>query len=80
MTKVLAASLVLDFNFYPRHKVDDYHVSEIRASMQAGVIMPPVRADKASKRVVDGLHRVTAALKEGGTDGKGGVIFKAKEN
>ena len=61
--RIKAASLVLDYNIYQRHELDDYHVREIKHAMEAGVEMPPVVADKVTKRVVDGFHRVTAALK-----------------
>lgn len=63
---VLAASLVLDYNLYPRHQTDAANVSRIVESLRAGFALPPVVADRASRRVVDGFHRIQAALKVGG--------------
>lgn len=52
--------LKLDYNLYPRHRIDRYHVSEMKQAIMAGVTMPPIIADSKSKRVVDGFHRVEA--------------------
>lgn len=66
--EIKAASVVLDFNLYPRHRVDDTHVLHIREAYRAGAELPPVVIDKTSKRATDGFHRVTATLKEFGED------------
>jgi len=60
---VLAAELVLDMGLYPRHKTDGDNVNRLREAILAGVSLPAVIADKATKRVVDGFHRTTAYLK-----------------
>jgi hypothetical protein len=52
--------LILDYTIYPRHMVDDEHVRDLMRAIEAGVHLPPIVADKASKRVVDGFHRYTA--------------------
>ena len=57
-----ASDLVLDFNFYPRHRLSSSNMANLRAAREAGEELPPVRADKASRRVTDGFHRVTSAL------------------
>jgi hypothetical protein len=63
-----AAEIVLDYNLYPRHKIDGTHVLHIRSALRAGEELPPVVVDKSSRRATDGFHRITAALKEFGDD------------
>ena len=75
--KVKAISLVLDFNLYPRHHVDQQCVADYVAALKAGAVFPPIIADKASKRVVDGFKRTTAALRFGGDDAEIEVTFKS---
>ena len=60
MQKVNINSLILDFDLYPRCKVDSQHAGYMLDSIEAGVELPPVIIDKKSKRVIDGFHRVTA--------------------
>lgn len=52
--------LKLDYNLYPRHRIDRYHVGKMKQAILAGATMPPIIADAKSKRVVDGFHRVEA--------------------
>lgn len=59
--RIPIAKLVLDFNIYPRHKVDSTHVKHLAETMQAGHTLPPVIVDAKTMRVVDGFHRVRAA-------------------
>lgn len=64
MTEDIAlASLVEDFTLYPRHNVDDTHVSDLARALASGARLPPIIVDAASKRVVDGVHRRRALLK-----------------
>lgn len=65
METVKAASLILDFAVYPRNQIDDTHVLDLARAVEAGIELPPVIADKKSKRVVDGFHRVRRALRDG---------------
>jgi len=60
MKKYKIAELVIDFELYPRGKVDSHHVGEIAYAIEAGTPMPPVIIDKKSKRVIDGVHRINA--------------------
>lgn len=57
-----ANELVLDYDLYPRHTVDSMNVRGLRDAYDAGVKLPPVRADRTSKRVTDGFHRVSMYL------------------
>lgn len=74
--KVKAAELVLDFNLYPRHHLDESNVSSIKAALAIGEVVPPVLADRKSKRVTDGFHRITAVLRR---DEDATIIVKWKD-
>jgi hypothetical protein len=63
MQTVKAASLKLDYNLYPRKEIDSQHLAEMCEAERAGVEFPPVTADRESKRVTDGFHRVLKQLK-----------------
>jgi hypothetical protein len=78
--KLKAASLVEDFNFYPRHSVDDYCVVDYAKAMEAGAIFPPVIVEKKSLRIVDGWKRTRAALKHGGDGAEIEVEFRTYKN
>lgn len=60
MEKVKIATLVEDYNFYPRTQVSGTHVSALAAAMQAGHELPPIQVDRKSKRIIDGFHRTAA--------------------
>ena len=60
---VEAASLVLDYGLYPRHKTDSQKVREMVEAMQAGAVFPPVIACRSTHRVIDGFHRINAVLR-----------------
>ena len=51
------SELVLDFDLYPRGKVDSHHAANMVASLEAGSELPPLVIDKKTKRIVDGFHR-----------------------
>lgn len=78
--KVKAASLIEDFNFYPRHHLDDYCIADYAKAMEAGAIFPPIIADKKSNRIVDGWKRRRAALKFGGDGVDIEVEFRTYRN
>ena len=62
MPKVKAASLVLDFMLYPRHKISEENLRQMREAIRQGVVMPQVTADRKTQKVSDGFHRVTLAV------------------
>ncbi len=66
--KIKAVLLIEDFDLYPRTRVDSTHVNDMIAAMRSGQALPPVHADRAGKRLVDGWHRRRAALKLFGKD------------
>lgn len=68
IVELRAAEVVLDYNVYPRNKVDATHVKLIRAAMRGGNSLPPIVVEGKSRRAVDGFHRDVAALREYGED------------
>jgi hypothetical protein len=59
-TMVPIAELIEDYNLYPRNHVDRTHVGDIARAIRAGIPLPPIVADRESKRIVDGFHRKAA--------------------
>lgn len=80
MQLVKAASLVLDFDLYPRMQVDSHHVGEMCEAERAGVEFPPVIADRKSRRIIDGFHRVKKQLHVHGEDAEIACVFKTYKN
>lgn len=68
IVEMKAAEIILDYNLYPRHKIDPTHVAHIRAAIRAGNGVPPVVVCKTTKKATDGFHRITGVLKESGPD------------
>lgn len=60
MPKVKIAELVLDYDLYPRHQIVAYNVQSIVRALRAGFSLPPVIADRKTKKVTDGFNRITA--------------------
>jgi len=54
------ATLVEDMDLYPRHAVDTAHVQSLVFALESGATLPPVVADKRSKKITDGWHRCRA--------------------
>jgi hypothetical protein len=53
------SELVLDYEIYPRHKVDPMHVADMERAFLSGVVFPPIVICAKSKRIVDGFNRYT---------------------
>lgn len=62
--KVKLSEIVIDFSLYPRTQVDSGNVSTLREAFRAGAKLPPPVIDSQSKRVADGVHRVTMYRRE----------------
>jgi ParB-like chromosome segregation protein Spo0J len=62
------AELIEDMDLYPRHAVDSAHVQQLVQALEFGATLPPVRADKKSKRLTDGWHRKRAYQRFLGTE------------
>jgi hypothetical protein len=51
------AILVEDYSLYPRGRLDELNVLRLLESLQAGVTLPPIVADRETKKIIDGWHR-----------------------
>jgi len=68
--KIEVSKLLLDYELYPRDRIEPYNVNQMVEALSAGLELPPVVIDRKSKRVVDGFHRVRAYQKLYGLDAK----------
>ena len=75
-----ASKFVLDYNLYPRHGINTFHVSILKEALMSGHVLPPIKLDQKSKRVVDGFHRVRANQSLNGPDVKMEAILESYEN
>lgn len=57
-----ASLLIEDLNLYPRQRVNELHVNDLRRAMEAGANLPPVIADRSTKQIIDGFHRRRAYM------------------
>lgn len=65
METVSVHDLLLDRGLNPRLGGVDQEVVELYAGMFADVVWPPIMVDKASRKLLDGWHRVEAAQRAG---------------
>jgi hypothetical protein len=76
MKTVKAALLVEDLSIYPRFAVDQIYVRRLAEALLAGESLPPVVADRKSKRLVDGFHRRRAYIAAYGPEAEVPVEWK----
>jgi len=74
--KTEISSLKLNYNLYPRETLDDYHVARMVEALKSGVSLPPVIADKKTKIVIDGFHRIEAHRSLYGEKSEIPVVYK----
>lgn len=74
------AELIEDLSLYPRHAVDEANVARLVRALEAGFPPPPIIADKASKRIVDGWHRSRAYRQVLGPTGVADVDLRPYAN
>lgn len=72
----IASQLIVDMDLYPRQKVNRYHVNSLAEALKAGSELPPVVADRKTKTVTDGFHRIEAWIKTEGAAVEIPVIWK----
>lgn len=60
VVKVPIEQVVEDYRFYPRTGVSDAHARLLAQAMEAGEVLPPIRVEAKSMRVIDGFHRLEA--------------------
>ncbi len=58
---VQTADLVQDDAIYPRRSRDSVHVGDLVRALRAGATLPAVVADRNTRKVLDGWHRIKAA-------------------
>lgn len=76
---VFCASLIFDWNIWPRHSVgtlDSTNVTRMVDAIRAGVKLPPIIVDRKTKRIVDGFHRTKAYEQLYGANAKIDVVFR----
>ena len=78
--RVSIADLVLDYTLYPRHNIDSVHVADLVCALAAGSRLPPIVADRRSRRVVDGFHRVKAVQRYAGDNAEVEVEWREYED
>src|SRR5262249_16250102 len=70
------ALLVMDKRVYPRAEVSKQRVGRLADAIRAGARLPPIIADSATRRVVDGNHRCHAYLLVNGPDATAEVEWR----
>lgn len=70
------SELLLDYELYPRERIEPYNVNQMVEALRAGRELPPVVIDRKSRRVIDGFHRVRAYQKLYGLDAEIPVELK----
>lgn len=61
VTRALS-ELVLDYDVYPRVRIDPMNVSQMRESLAAGASLPPLVVCSRTLRIADGFHRYTTQM------------------
>lgn len=74
------ASLVEDFDLYPRHHVDGAHVAQMVAVLEAGGTLPPPLIVEGTGQIADGFHRVRARRKHHGPGSEIDVIMRSYDD
>jgi len=59
--KLKVGELILDWNLWPRYKVeflDSTNITRMKQAIKAGLKLPSIIVNKADYRIIDGFHRV----------------------
>ena len=75
-SKLAVGALIEDMDLYPRQKIDRTHVNHIVEAIKAGHNLPPLVADRSSKRLIDGVQRRRSYLQVFGPDYEVSVVLK----
>ncbi len=76
MPLVKISTLVRDLEIFPRHSVDDQNVRYIMQAIESGTNIPAIIADRETKKVIDGFHRIAAVEKLQGDIAKINVEYR----
>jgi len=68
--------LVLDERVYPRAVISHERITRLADALRSGTQLPPIIADTATRRVVDGFHRCHAHLRVHGPDAETEVEWR----
>lgn len=68
------SELILDYTLLPRPDIDPANRRSIRAAIEAGIELPPLRVDKTTKTVIDGFHRHLEYMRAFGPDHEVDVV------
>lgn len=71
-----SGTLIVDLEFYPRNVIDDTHIRDMVDAHAAGAVFPPIVAERSTRRVVDGVHRLRMAQRVGGPNAPISVIWR----
>lgn len=74
--KMKVGKLLINYNLYPRGKVDGTRIQRLREKRAAGIDLDPMTADAKTKQVTDGVHRTTLYLRDEGPDYETDVILR----
>jgi len=74
--KIKISTLKLNYNLYPREKLDEYNVARMVEALKSGVSLPPVIVDKKTKIVIDGFHRIEAHRSLYGEKAEIPIVYK----
>lgn len=78
--RIKVSELLLDYELYPRERIEPFNVTQMIEALKAGRELPPIVVDRKSHRVVDGFHRVRAYQKLYGLDAEIPVDLKDYED
>lgn len=62
------SELVIDLTIYPRMSIDKHNVDALLEALKAGVKLPPIVVDRKTLRIIDGVHRFRAYLRQLGAN------------
>lgn len=78
--KIKVSELLLDYELYPRDRIEPFNVTQMVEALKAGRELPPIVVDRKSHRVVDGFHRLRAYQKLYGLNAEIPVELKDYED
>lgn len=77
---VKIATLVFDYDMYPRGRLDTHLGREYATAMQAGAVFPPIIVCADTTKVIDGFKRCRARQLLFGDDAEIEAVFKRYRN
>ena len=75
-TTMKLSELVLDYELYPRARINPQNVARLKESLQAGDVLPPLLVDESTRTLIDGFHRYQAYHELYGEDHECDVVLR----